>query len=380
MSIIQEIVQSGKNAEHKCPTRFFIIFLLQERTAMAINLLGMTFGELEGWLVNDLRQKPFRAKQLFTWLHFRRISSFDEMTDLSLKFRNTLKATAEITIPEHVNRVESNDGTIKYLLQLPGGPSESVLIPDPPRFTACLSTQYGCRMGCRFCMTGLAGFHGDMTAGEIVAQLYTMSENSDHRISNVVLMGMGEPMDNWDAVQHALEIISDDRGICIGQRKITVSTVGIPGGIRKLVDMEKQYGLAVSLHSAVQKTREMLIPAAKAISLSRLKHDMLEYTGTTGRRVTLEYCLIEGVNDSIDEARALADYAKGLPCKINLLAYNPVSGLDWKRPSEETIHIFTEYLYPRCQAVTLRRSRGGEVAGACGQLGASVLAEEIGTR
>ena len=219
-----------------------------------------------------------------------------------------------------------------------------------------------------------------MTSDEIVAQLYTISDTTDQRISNVVLMGMGEPMDNWNAVENALNIISDDRGICIGQRKITVSTVGVPGGIRKLVDMEKQYGLAVSLHSAVQSTRELLIPAARAISLSELRKDMLEYTGTTGRRVTLEYCLIEGVNDSIDQAEALADYSRGLPCKINLLVYNPVPGLDWKPPTEETVDRFTEYLYPRCQAVTLRRSRGSDVAGACGQLGASILTKENGTR
>ncbi|MCK5785061.1 MAG: 23S rRNA (adenine(2503)-C(2))-methyltransferase RlmN, partial [Candidatus Sabulitectum sp.] len=129
-------------------------------------LLGMTFIELENWLVNELHQKPFRAKQLFTWLHFRRVTSFDQMTDLSLKFRNVLESTAEITRPEEVNKVESEDGTVKYLLQLPSGPAESVLIPEPPRFTACLSTQYGCRMGCKFCMTGLAGFHGNMSADE----------------------------------------------------------------------------------------------------------------------------------------------------------------------------------------------------------------------
>ncbi len=347
---------------------------------MVVKLLGMTFTELQNWLVNELHQKPFRAKQLFTWLHFRRVASFDEMTNLSLKFRNTLKATAEIVHPEQVDRIESEEGTVKYLLKLPGGPAEAVLIPEPPRFTACLSTQYGCRMGCTFCMTGKAGFHGNMTSDEIVAQLYTISDTTDQRISNVVLMGMGEPMDNWNAVENALNIISDDRGICIGQRKITVSTVGVPGGIRKLVDMEKQYGLAVSLHSAVQSTRELLIPAARAISLSELRKDMLEYTGTTGRRVTLEYCLIEGVNDSIDQAEALADYSRGLPCKINLLVYNPVPGLDWKPPTEETVDRFTEYLYPRCQAVTLRRSRGGDVAGACGQLGASILTKENGTR
>ncbi|MCD6586929.1 MAG: 23S rRNA (adenine(2503)-C(2))-methyltransferase RlmN [Candidatus Fermentibacteraceae bacterium] len=338
-----------------------------------IRILGMKFSDLETWLVDELHQKPFRAKQLFTWLHHRRATSFDEMTDLSLKFRSILKSSSVITHPEQTDSIASEDGTVKFLLSLPSGPAETVLIPEPPRFTVCLSTQYGCRMGCKFCMTGQAGFHGNMTTDEIVSQLYTVAANSENRVSNVVLMGMGEPMDNWDAVRNALEIISDDRGICIGQRKITVSTVGIPGGIRKLVDMGKQYGLAVSLHSAVQETREMLVPSAKAISLSQLKRDMLEYTGTTGRRVTLEYCLIEGANDSLKEAAALADYSKDIPCKINLLVYNAVPDLEWRQPSEQTTQKFIDYLYPRCQAVTLRRSRGGEVAGACGQLGASIL-------
>ncbi len=186
-------------------------------------------------------------------------------------------------------------------------------------------------------------------------------------------MGMGEPMDNWSNVKKALEIISDDRGICIGQRKITVSTVGIPGGISKLVATGKQYGLAVSLHSAVQSTRELIIPAAGAMDIEELKREMLHYTSTTGRRVTLEYCLIQGVNDSMKEASELAAYSRDIPCKINLLVYNPVPGLNWKRPDEKEVQAFTEYLYPRCQAVTVRRSRGGEVAGACGQLGSSIL-------
>jgi 23S rRNA (adenine2503-C2)-methyltransferase len=333
----------------------------------------MTFEELSSWLVDMLDQKPFRAKQLFTWLHFRRVKSFTEMTDLSKQLRNVLEEMAFITVAAVEERVSASDGTVKYLLALPGGPAESVIIPDPPRNTACLSTQYGCRMGCTFCMTGLAGFHGNMTSGEIVAQLYAMADSTADRISNVVLMGMGEPMDNWDNVSRALEIISDDCGICIGQRKITVSTVGIPGGIRKLMNMGKQYGLAVSLHSAMEKVRRSIIPAASALTLDHLKRDMLAWTESTGRRVTLEYCLIKGVNDSPGDASALAEYAKELPCKINLLVYNPVPGLEWQRPSEKTVEDFTAFLYPRCQAVTLRRSRGDDVAGACGQLGSSVF-------
>ena len=340
---------------------------------MSVRILGMTFNELQHWLVDELDQKPFRAAQLYKWLHFRRVRSFSDMTDLSKSFRALLEQQAVITIPDNSDPVTASDGTSKFLLALPGGPAESVIIPDPPRFTACLSTQYGCRMGCRFCMTGSAGFHGNMSSDEIVAQLYAMTAVNPERISNVVLMGMGEPMDNWKNVEKALDIISDDRGICIGQRKITVSTVGIPGGIEKLVATGKQYGLAVSLHSALQKTSERIIPAASSISLAGLKKDMLLYTDSTGRRVTLEYCLIRGVNDSSRDAAALADYSQSIPCKINLLVYNPVPGLEWERPSENAVHRFTEYLYPRCQAVTLRKSRGEDVAGACGQLGGSVL-------
>lgn len=342
---------------------------------MKVRILGMTFTELQEYLCHRLGEKPFRARQLFSWLHFRRAASFDDMTDLSLRLRNELKTTAEITVPLKTEAAHAPDGTVKYLLALPGGPCESVMIPDPPRFTACLSTQYGCRMGCVFCMTGNAGFHGNAGTDEIIAQLYAMAGSTAERISNVVLMGMGEPMDNWENVAPALDIISDDRGICIGQRKITVSTVGVPGGIRKLVDTGRQYGLAVSLHSAVRETRRRLIPAAGALSLEELSRDMREYASATGRRVTLEYCLIAGVNDSPEEAKALADYSGDIPCKINLLAYNPVDGLEWKTPSDQAIKDFTDYLYPRCQAVTLRRSRGGSVAGACGQLGASVLRE-----
>ncbi len=343
---------------------------------MKMEILGKTFPELQDWLVKELNQKPFRAKQLYSWLHIRRVTSFAEMTNLSIKFRELLEKEAYITKPTQTDQLQSDDGTTKYLLKFSGGSSEAVLIPEAPRYTVCLSTQYGCKMDCKFCMTGMAGFHGNMSAGEIVSQLYFITNNSEERISNIVFMGMGEPMDNWEAVKPALEIFSGENGICIGQRKITVSTVGLPGGIQKLLAMNKQFGLAVSLHSAIQSTREKIIPSAKVMSLDQLKSDMLKYTNLTGRRVTLEYCLIENTNDSIKEAEALALYSRRLPCKINILVYNPIPGLNWKAPSEKVINQFVEYLYPRCQAVTVRRSRGSEVAGACGQLGASVLQKE----
>lgn len=334
----------------------------------------MPWDALQLWVTETLGEKPFRARQLFNWIHLRGAQSFSEMTDIPASLRSRLEKEAALTLLEKVDEATARYGTRRILFRLGDGLGvESVLIPDPPRLTACLSTQVGCRMGCTFCMTGKVGFLRDLTAHEITAQLYGLRRASSGRISNVVLMGMGEPLENLDQVIPALDIISHDSGICIGQRRITVSTIGLPGGIRRLSATGRQYGLAVSLHSGVQRTRNRLVPAAASIGLVRLKQSLEDWTESTGRRVTLEYCLISGVNDSIGEAEALAAFAAGLPCKINLLLYNPVRGLPWKRPGDETVHAFLEYLYPRCPAVTLRRSRGSDVEGACGQLGASLL-------
>jgi 23S rRNA (adenine2503-C2)-methyltransferase len=204
----------------------------------------------------------------------------------------------------------------------------------------------------------------------MVGQLYALQENLSRRVTNVVFMGMGEPMDNFPNLAKTLSIISDDRGICIGARKITISTVGLPGGIPKLCSLGGQYGLAVSLHSAVEETRRMLIPVSAALPLKRLRQELTEYNSVTGRRVTLEYCLIAGINDTTAEARALSEFAEGIQCKINLLVYNPVDGASLRRPDPDSVESFMRYLYPRCQAVTLRRSRGVDIAAACGQLGA----------
>lgn len=338
------------------------------------DLTGMPWESLLGWVTDDLGEKPFRAKQLFSWIHLRGAGSFEEMTDIPKALREKLSERATLTVPETVEIARGRDGTERHLLKLHDGlVAESVLIPDPPRLTACLSTQVGCRMGCAFCMTGQVGFRRNLMAGEIVAQLYALRRTAPERISNLVLMGMGEPLDNLDQVIPALAVISHDSGISIGQRKITISTIGIIRGISALTALGRQYGLALSLHSAVRTTREKLVPAAAGTGLDRLRQSLLEWTNASGRRVTLEYCLIAGVNDSIREAQALVDFARGLPCKINLLLYNPVSGLPWQRPDETAVSAFMDHLYPRCPSVTLRRSRGDDVNGACGQLGASVL-------
>lgn len=335
-----------------------------------ILISGLTYEQLRFWLSDSMNLKPFRANQIFSWIHQRGITEFQLMTNISRSIREQLETNAIITALRTDSSLSAEDGTIKlsYLLS-DDNRIESVLIPEPPRLTACLSTQVGCRLGCTFCQTGKMGLKRNLTTDEIVSQLYQLRDSTETRISNVVFMGMGEPMDNFDNVRDALSIISDDRGICIGSRKITVSTVGLPGGIEKLTRLPGQYGLAVSLHSAVEKTRKMLVPASGALPLYMLKQDILEYNQEKGRRVTLEYCLIEGINDTIEEAQALVEFSKDLECKINLLLYNSIDGADLRRPSSDTVEKFMSYLYPRCQAVTLRRSRGADVAAACGQLG-----------
>ncbi|NOQ21049.1 MAG: 23S rRNA (adenine(2503)-C(2))-methyltransferase RlmN [Candidatus Aegiribacteria sp.] len=333
---------------------------------------GLTFPDLKKWVTADLGMKPYRARQLFSWIHLKRVTSFYQMTDISLSARNRLDRVGEITALAICDTITADDGTLKYSFTLGDGEViESVLIPDPPRLTACISTQAGCRRACTFCQTGRGGFRRDLRTDEIVAQLYGLQNSTDDRISNVVFMGMGEPMDNFPALSDALSIISDDRGICIGARKITVSTIGIPGGIGRLAQLDGQYGLAVSLHSAVESTRRKLMPVSRTMSLQELKRDLMDYVSRKSRRITLEYCLIAGINDTIEEAEALVEFAGDIECKINLLIYNPVEGAPYRRPDIESVNRFMHYLYPRCQAVILRRSRGSDIAAACGQLGPS---------
>jgi len=333
----------------------------------------MTYDDLGQWLLGELQMKPFRTAQVFKWIHLRGVSSFSDMTDLGKAAREELAGRASITVLGKRTTLNADDGTVKAIMELEDGRLiESVLIPEKRRLTACLSTQVGCRMGCTFCMTGIRGFRRNLRTDEIVAQLYFLRSISPGRISNVVLMGMGEPFDNIQPVSDALTIITDARGICVGSRKITVSTIGLPGSLEQFSKLPGQYGLALSLHSAVGRTREKLIPASRSFPLPELRKALIDFTAATKRRVTLEYCLIRGVNDSRAEAEALVRFAAGIPCKINLMVYNTVEGLSLAPPEDETVSAFTEYLYPRCPAVILRKSRGAGIGAACGQLGSSL--------
>ncbi len=319
----------------------------------------------------SLGERRYKGRQVFKWLYHVRQYEFRLMTDLSRGLRQALEEryTFDGLIAEHTTR--SVDGTTKVLFRLGDGhPIETVLIPDRDRRrTACISVQAGCAFGCRFCATGLIGLRRHLTVGEIVAQLiYLRERHGDAAFTNVVMMGMGEPLHNFDNVVEAVRIMTSEIGLGLSARKITVSTTGLAPQIRKLADLKLKTRLAVSLHAATQEKRRKIIPLAESCDLDRLIEAVKYYAVRTATRVTFEYILFDGLNDTMDDAKALSRLVQGIPCKINLLAYNPVEGLDFKRPSDDKVDWFAHQLYPRAPAVMVRKSRGLDIGAACGQL------------
>jgi 23S rRNA (adenine2503-C2)-methyltransferase len=336
-------------------------------------LTGMPLPGLVGFM-EDLGFPAYRGRQVFAWLHGKLATSFDSMTDLPASLRSELSECCALTVPQVRESLGDVDGTVKLLLGLADGLAvESVLIPGDGRLTACLSTQVGCPLGCRFCMTGKAGYRRNLRADEIVAQLHSLQRRSGARVSNVVYMGMGEPLLNFEALADSIFVFTERSGAGIGTRHMTVSTVGIPAGMARLERLPGQVGLALSLHSAVQSTRERLVPAAARWRLPEVRSALEHYSKAVNRSVTIEYCLIAGVNDSRAEADALREFTRGLDCKVNLMAWNTIQGLPWRRPSDEALAGFAARLSAKGPAVTVRKSRGSSISGACGQLGASLL-------
>lgn len=334
------------------------------------NLLGYSVSRLEE-LMASLGEKRFKGRQLFKWLYSTRQYDFSLMTDLTKELRRTLeeKYTFEIFDADHV--AISRDGTRKYLFRLAdGSPIETVLIPDERgRTTVCLSLQSGCALGCRFCATGKMGFLRNLTVGEIVGQvMYLRDTVGDDAFTNIVMMGMGEPLLNFDAMLDAIDILTSEIGLSLSAKKITISTVGIPQKIRKLADLGLKTRLAVSLHAATQEKRARLMPIAESHPLEALMDAVKYYTEQTKTRVTFEYIIFKGINDTREDVLALSRLVQGIPCKINLLAYNPVPGLPYERPSDEQVDWFARELYPRAPAVMVRKSRGTDIEAACGQL------------
>lgn len=334
------------------------------------DLRGLLLGELEA-LAERLGAPRYRGRQLARWLYARGAERVEAMTDLPQGFRDRLAGCARIG-PLTVLRVQDapDRSATKYLAAVDDGQQvECVRMRfDDGRRSACISTQAGCAMGCAFCATGLGGFARNLSAGEILGQFLLVRAHGHRRLSNVVFMGMGEPLANYDAMLRAVRILAAPWGAGIGMRHITVSTVGLVPQIRRLARERLQMTLAVSLHAPTDALRDRLVPVNRRYPLAALVAASREYAEVTGRRVTFEYVLIDGVNDGPGEARALSQLLKGLRCHVNLIPLNPIPGIPFARPPIPRVRAFASALREAGIPVTVRIERGGEIQAACGQL------------
>jgi 23S rRNA (adenine2503-C2)-methyltransferase len=345
-----------------------------------INLIDLGLSKLETFF-ETLNEKPFRARQVLKWVHQRGVTNFDQMTDLSKSLRDALKAVAEVRLPGVVNHYESVDGSRKWIIQVESGSSvEMVFIPEGSRGTLCISSQAGCSLDCSFCATGKQGFNSNLTTGEIIGQLWLANaalgafSTETHRISNVVMMGMGEPLLNFDNVMDALSLMMCDFSYGLSKRKVTISTSGVVPAIDRLKDYTDA-SLAISLHAPNDKLRSQLVPLNKKYPIGVLLKSVQGYMKSLGdRRVAvIEYTLIAGINDHRQHARELAVLLDTFPCKINLIPFNPFLQSDHIRPSSTSISNFRKILQEAGFTVTVRTTRADDIGAACGQLVGQVM-------
>ncbi|WP_456397225.1 23S rRNA (adenine(2503)-C(2))-methyltransferase RlmN [Desulfurobacterium sp.] len=335
-----------------------------------IDIKHLTFPELQNFVVS-VGFKKYRASQIARWLYKKLATSFDEMTDISRKGREILKETAEVYNLKIVNKEVSKDGTVKYLFELKDGNRiETVFIPERDWNTICVSTQVGCPIGCKFCFTAKDGFTRNLTTSEIVDQYLSVQRDVglENRISNIVFMGMGEPLLNFENVKKSIEIFTDDRMIGLSKRKITVSTCGIIPGIRRMAKETPRVKLALSLHATEDETREKLIPLNKKYPIKEIMKELKNYPADNIRRIMIEYLMLEGINDSTEDAIRLSKLVKDIPVKVNLIPFNPYPGSPFKTPSREKIEAFQKILWNRGIATFIRDSRGQDISAACGML------------
>lgn len=331
-------------------------------------LKNMTLAEMQDWFLS-IGEKKFRALQVFKRI-YGGAADFDEMTELSGKLRQQLKEQAELDSVRLLRRQESKkDGTRKYLFEVKGGSAvESVFMKYKYGNTACISSQAGCRMGCAFCASGINGLERNLTAGEIVDQVAAMSRDTGERIGHIVVMGTGEPFDNYDELVKALHILHEENGLNIGFRNITVSTCGLLKRIEQFAEEIPQVNIAISLHAADDETRRKLMPVASAYDMSQLLSVCRNVVKKTHRRITFEYSLISGVNDSLEDAGRLAGILKGMLCHVNLIPLNDVSEKEFKGSARKHAQQFASVLAERGIEVTVRRELGSDISAACGQL------------
>ncbi len=335
--------------------------------------------ELEEEL-GQLGEKSFRAKQIYQWVHQKLAADFEDMSNLSKALREKLRQQYTLTALNPVEvKISKIDGTRKYLFRLSdGNVIESVWMQYHHGNSVCISSQVGCRMGCRFCASTLDGLERNLTAGEMLDQIYRIQADTGERVSNIVIMGSGEPMDNYDNVVRFIRLISHDQGLNISQRNITVSTCGIVPGIRRLAKEGLSVTLALSLHAPNDEVRKTLMPIANKYRIQEILDACQEYFEETGRRLTFEYSLVSGVNDNLEEARALASLLKGMYGHVNLIPVNPIQERDYVQSDRRAIEAFQHYLESQKIAVTVRREMGRDINGACGQLRKSFMDEEKG--
>lgn len=340
------------------------------------DLKSMNFEQVKA-VMEELGEKAFRAKQIYEWMHMKLVDSFDEMTNLSKALRDKLSENFELTSLHVVDKRESaKDGTCKFLFELSDNRViESVLMKYKHGNSVCISSQVGCRMGCRFCASTLGGLERNLTPAEMLDQIYKIQKMSGERVSNVVLMGTGEPLDNYDNVLQFIQLLTDENGLNISQRNITVSTCGLVNRIRDLANEELQITLAISLHAPNDKVRKEIMPIANKYTINEIIDAVTFYYNKTGRRISFEYSLVEGVNDSEENAKELIHVVRGLNCHVNLIPVNPIKERDFKQTQMQFVQNFKNILEKNRINVTIRREMGSDIDAACGQLRKSYMDE-----
>lgn len=338
-----------------------------------LNLLDLTIEELQEEL-EAIGQEKYRAKQIFQWVH-KGVKDIDEMTNLSKDLRQTLKEVFYIgALKIHRKLVSRIDGTAKYIFGLEdGNVLESVLMQYKHGITACISSQVGCKMGCKFCASAEVGYVRNLSVGEILDQIISMQNDAGKRISNVVIMGVGEPFDNYDNLMKFFKLVNHKDGLNIGYRHISVSTCGLIPQMLKLSEEKIPVTLSISLHAPNDDIREKIMPINKVYAIDKLVEACKIYTEATGRRVTFEYAMIAGINDSKENALELAKRIKGMLCHVNLIPINPVEGTDFRRSSRQQIEMFRNTLERFGIETTVRRELGSDISAACGQLRRSIV-------
>jgi 23S rRNA (adenine2503-C2)-methyltransferase len=336
------------------------------------NLLGLPNAELVEFFAG-LGEKPFRARQLMQWMYQRRVLDFDAMTNLSRDLRGRLNSAACLDLPDVLRREDSGDGTRKWLIDVGGGQAvEAVFIPEPNRGTLCISSQAGCAIDCAFCATGQQGFNRNLTAQEILGQVLIASKELPSDITNVVFMGMGEPLANYDNVLRAVRILVDDFGFGLSRRRVTISTSGLVPQLLRLA-RDCNVALAVSLHGTTDELRNRLVPINRVHPIDKLLDACWQYAQVlASRQVTFEYVMLADVNDSAADARRLVKLLRNRPAKVNLIPFNPFPGAGFTCSSPEAISGFTQILRDNGIVATIRRARGDDIAAACGQLAGRV--------